>query len=216
MKLSGAVLLAAALAAAGASHAAGVGLRVGTTGVGADVGFGLTDRLTLRLGYAGLSASRDFDEDDIRYDARIKLSNLSALVDWRFWRQMRLTGGLVRAKNTAELVGRPTGDSFTINDVEYDADEIGRLRGEARVGRDATPYLGIGYGDISRAGFSFFMDLGVMFHGSPEVDLSARCGATARCAELRRDVAREERELRDELGKFKYYPVFNLGVAFGW
>lgn len=216
MKLTGAVLFAAALAAAGAGHAAGLGLRAGTTGLGADLGFGLTDSVSLRLGYAGLAVSRDFDEDDVRYDAKIRLSNLSALVDWRFWRQMRLTAGLVRAKNTADLVGRPTADTFTINDVEYDADEIRRLRGEARVGRDATPYLGIGYGDISRPGFSLFMDLGIMFHGSPSVDLSVSCGATARCAELRRDVAREERDLRDEVAKFKYYPVFNLGLAFGW
>ena len=90
------------------------------------------------------------------------------------------------------------------------------MRGEARFGKTATPYLGIGYGDISRKGLSFFMDLGVMFQGTPDLDLRVSCGSTARCDELRRDVREEERELREDLDKFKHYPVLNLGLAFGW
>lgn len=219
MKHGKLMLVAAALAVAGWAQAAGLGLRVGTTGIGADVGFGLTESITLRVGYAGFSLSEQVDEEDITYDAKLKLSNLSGLIDWRFWRQVRLTAGIVRAKNTGELVGRPTGGTFTINDVTYNADEIGSLNGNVRFGKNATPYLGIGYGDIARAGLSFYMDLGVMFQGSPKVDLNVVCGSAitpARCATLQADAEAEERDLREELRKFKYYPVFNLGLAYGW
>lgn len=215
MKLLKVVALVAAIAA-GPAHATGLGLRFGTTGLGADLGFGFTESLTLRVGYAGFSWSGDYEEDDITYDAELKLSNLSALVDWKFWRQLRLSAGLVRAKNTGELVGRPTGGTFTINDVDYNAAEIGTLRGDVRMGKDFTPYLGIGYGDISRKGLSFYMDLGLMFHGKPDVDLRAECGTTARCAQLQADVENEERKLRDDIEKLKVYPVFNLGLAYGW
>ena len=210
------IVYALLLAAAGSAQATGLGLRFGTTGLGADLGLPLTESLTLRIGYAGFSWSGDYEEDDITYDADLKLSNLSALVDWKFWGQLRLTGGLVRAKNTGELVGRPTGGTFTINDVDSDAAEIGTLRGDVRMGKDFTPYLGIGYGDISRKGLSFYMDLGLMFHGRPEVDLRAECGTTARCAQLQADVENEERNLRDDIDKLKVFPVLNLGLAYGW
>jgi hypothetical protein len=210
------LLLMGLLAAASAAQATGLGLRVGTTGLGADLGFGLTESLTFRVGYAGFSWSGDYDEDDITYDLDLKLSNLSALVDWKFWGQMRLTAGLVHAKNKGTLVGRPTGGTFTINDVDYTAAEIGTLNGDVRFGKSLTPYLGIGYGDISRRGLSFYMDLGLMFHGSPEANLRADCGTTPRCAQLQADVAEEERKLREDLDKLKVYPVFNLGLAYGW
>lgn len=216
MKIARAFILAAAFFAAGSAQATGLGLRFGTTGLGADIGFGLTESLTLRVGYAGFSWSGEYDEDDITYDAKLKLSNLSALVDWKVWGQLRLTAGIVHANNRGDLVGRPTGGTFTINDVDYNAAEIGTLEGRARMGKSATPYLGIGYGDIARKGLSFYMDLGVMFQGTPSVDLAANCGTTARCAQLQADVEAEERRLRDDLDKLKHYPVFNLGLAYGW
>ena len=209
-------LLSAALATAGSAHATGLGLRIGSTGLGADLGFALSDSLTLRVGYAGYNWSGDYDDDDITYNAKLKLSNLSALADWKFWRQMRLTAGLVHAKNKGELAGRSTGGTFTINDVDYAAAEVATLNGNVRLGKNLTPYLGIGYGDIARKGLSFYMDLGVMFQGSPSVDLTVNCGTTARCAQLQNDVENEVRQLREDLDKFKYYPVFSLGLAYGW
>jgi hypothetical protein len=220
MKKHKAALVAAALVVTGAAQAAdtGVGARFGTTGFGLDFGYGLTDSLTGRIGYSGFSYSRDFSETDITYDGSVKLSNFSALLDWRFAGQWRVTGGLVSAKNTADVVGQPTGGTFTINDVTYNASQIGTLSGNVRLGKSVTPYLGIGYGDITRKGFGFFMDLGIMFQGSPTVDLNASCGAisAADCNRLQSDIAAEEAQLREDLKDFKYFPVLNFGISYGW
>jgi hypothetical protein len=216
MHFSKGMFIALSIAAAGCANAAGIGMRLGTTGIGGDIGFRLTDSLTARVGFAGLSVKRDFDEEDIRYEGELKWRNISALLDWRFLGQLRLTGGIVNAKNTVDLVGTPTGGSFTINGQTYPASEIGNLTGDARLGKSASPYLGIGYGDISRPGLSFYMDLGVMFQGSPKVNLNVTCGATVQCAQIQSDVAAEERELNEDIKKFKYYPVFNLGLAYGF
>lgn len=218
MKILKTVLLAAGIAAAGAAHAVdmGIGLKVGTHGLGADLGFGLSERFTLRLGYSGLSWSGDFEEEDITYDTKLRLAAFSGLVDWKFWRQVRLTAGLVHVKDKGALTGTPTGGTFTINDVDYAASEVGTISGTVRMGKSATPYLGIGYGDIARKGLSFYADLGILFQGKPDVELSANCGATARCAQLQADVEAEERKLQEDLDKFKYYPILNLGIAYGW
>jgi hypothetical protein len=219
MHYSKGMFVALSIAAASSANAAGIGVRLGTTGIGGDVGFRLTDSLTARVGFAGLSVKRDFDEEDVRYEGEVKWRNISALIDWRFLGQLRLTGGIVNAKNTVDLVGTPTGGTFTINDRVYQANEIGSLNGNVRLGKSATPYLGIGYGDISRPGLSFYMDLGVMFQGSPNLNLNATCGAAlspTECNTLQADVAAEEREVNEDVKKFKYYPVFNLGLAYGF
>lgn len=217
MHYSKGMFVALSIAAAGCANAAGIGVRLGTTGIGGDVGFRLTDSLTARVGFAGLSVKRDFDEEDVRYEGEVKWRNISALLDWRFLGQLRLTGGIVNAKNTVDLVGTPTGGTFTINDVTYPSNQVGNLRGDVRLGKSASPYIGIGYGDISRPGLSFYMDLGVMFQGSPELNLNVTCTAsTVNCAQLQNDVAAEERELNEDIKKFKYYPVLNLGLAYGF
>src|SRR4029434_6824291 len=55
VKLIRIVFLAAALCAANAASAAGVGVRIGTTGIGGDVAFGLVPTLSARVGYSYLS-----------------------------------------------------------------------------------------------------------------------------------------------------------------
>jgi hypothetical protein len=76
------VVAAAVLAAAGGAQAAGMGVRAGTTGIGGDVGFSLMPTLSARLGYSGLSYSRDIDVTDVEYDGRLRLSNLNLLLDF--------------------------------------------------------------------------------------------------------------------------------------
>lgn len=205
------------LAASASAHAVGFGLRVGTTGLGMDFGFGLTDSIALRVGYAGADVNRGFDEGDIHYDAKLKWSNASALLDWHFLGNFRLTGGVVNANNRVDATGTPTGGTFTINGTPYPAADVGTLNGTTRLGKSATPYLGIGYGNLGTRGFSFYADLGVMFQGAPTVSLTGTCGPAlppAQCAQLQADIAAEEQKLNDDLKDFKYYPVFNLGLAY--
>jgi hypothetical protein len=205
------------LAASASAHAVGLGLRVGTTGLGMDLGFGLTDSLALRIGYAGADFNRSFDEQDIRYDAKLKWSNASLLVDWHILGTFRLTGGIVNANNRVDATGTPTGGTFTINDTPYPASDIGTLNGTTRLGKSATPYLGIGFGNLGTPGFSFYGDLGVMFMGTPTVSLTGTCGPSLpapQCAQLQADIAAEEQRINDDIKDYKYFPVLNLGLAY--
>src|SRR5687768_8541096 len=129
----------AALLGAGSVQAAGLGLRLGTTGIGGDIGFQLTSSLTARVGYAGYSTDLDIDEQDIRYQGKLKWSNASALVDWYFLGKLRLTGGIYSANNKVDVTGTPSGGTFTINDQVYNASDVGTLRGSTRLGKSASP-----------------------------------------------------------------------------
>jgi hypothetical protein len=155
----------------------------------------------------------------VRYEGKLKWSNLSGVLDWYFLGKLRLTGGIYSANNKVDVTGTPNGGTYTINGQVYNASDVGTLKGSTRLGKSASPYIGIGYGDITRPGINLFADLGVMYQGSPKVSLTATCGASLpapQCTQLQTDTAAEERKINDDIKSFKYYPVFQAGIAYGF
>ena len=201
-----ALVLAATLFATGAAQAAGVGIRAGTTGIGADVAWGLAPTLSARVGYSALKWGYDVDTSNARYDGDLKLSNLNALLDFHpLGPSFRLTGGVIFNDNKYEATGRPSSGP-------------GSFDATVKSGRRAAPYLGIGWGNVAGAGINFYADLGVMLMGSPKATLTANCGGLsgAQCSALQSQAAAEESRLQDELKAFKAYPVLNIGLTIGF
>ena len=213
-------ILAGVLAAAGPAQAAGVGIRAGTTGIGADVGWNLAPAVDARVGYSALSWGHDVSTDGVRYDGKLKLSNLSGLLDFRpLGPIFRLTGGLVFNNNRYDLNGQPQNGTFTISGRTYSTSDIGSLGGSVKSGRSVAPYLGVGWGNVSGAGVNFYADLGIIFQGSPRASLNATCGpslSASACAQLQSDIAAENARLEDKLRPFRYYPVLNVGLTIGF
>ena len=220
MKLSKIIAFSMAIAATGSADAAGVGVRAGTTGVGGDIGWSFAPTLSARVGYSWLNNySVDVNTTDVNYNGKLNLSNLSGLLDWSPLGPFRLTAGIVGANNKLDVTGVPTNGTFTINGITYPASAVGSLSGTVKPANRTAPYLGFGYGDVAGAGVNFYFDIGVMFHGSPKSTLTATCGATlnaSQCAQLQNDVAAEQKTLDDKIGKYKYYPVANIGITIGF
>ena len=198
-----AIFLAAALAAAGSAQAAGVGVRAGTTGIGADVAWSVAPTLSARIGYSALNWNKDVSTDRVSYDGKLKLSNLNTFLDFSPLGPFRLTGGLIFNNNRYDVRGDFLG---------------GSVSGDVKAGRSAAPYLGIGYGNVSGLGVNFYADLGIMFQGSPRARLTANCGglSVSGCTALQNEVAAEQQRLEDKLKDFKYYPVANIGITIGF
>jgi hypothetical protein len=201
------LVFAAALAACGAAQAAGVGIRAGTTGVGADVAFNVAPTFDARVGYSALKWGYDTDTSGAHYEGDLKLSNLNALIDWRplIGSFFRVSGGVIFNQNKYEATGRPSSGP-------------GAFNATVDPGRKAAPYLGIGYGAVAGAGVNFYADLGIMFMGEPKASLNADCSGLsgAQCSALQSQVASEQQRLQDELKRFKYYPVLNIGITIGF
>ena len=73
--------------------------------------------------------------------------------------------------------------------------------------------------NVAGTGVNFYWDLGIMFQGSPKASLSAACGPSlnaSQCAQLQNDVATAQRGLEDDVKRFKYYPVANIGITIGF
>jgi hypothetical protein len=208
MRYGRSVLVVALAAAAGSTQAAGIGVRAGTTGLGADLGWGIAPTLGGRIGLSGMSFSTHVDTDDVRYDAKPKLANLSALLDWSPLGPFRISAGLIANNNKVDLTGQPSsGGTFPAGTS---------LTGTVKPEHSVAPYLGVGYGNVWTKGVNFYFDLGIMFQGSPKVDLSCNPSGSAQCAAAQSNIEAEERRVQDELNKFKYYPVLNLGITIGF
>jgi hypothetical protein len=184
------------------SHAAGLGVRAGTTGLGADFGWGIVPTLGGRVGFSAGKFSTDVDTSEVNYDAKAKLSSLNAFLDWSPLGPFRITAGVIANNNKVDLTGTPRDATFAGTTVS----------GTVEPEHSVSPYLGVGYGNVWTKGVNFYFDLGVIFQGSPKVSLNCAPAGSPQCNQ----VAAEERRVQDELNRFKYYPVLNIGITIGF
>src|SRR3954470_16581691 len=160
-----ALIFAAALATCGAAQAAGVGVRIGTTGLGIDVAKNIAPLTDIRVGYSGGSFSNSTTTSAADYKGDIKLQNINALLDFHpLGPLFRLSGGVIFNKNKYQATGTPTC-----------AGCAGSFDAKVEAGKTAAPYLGIGYGNVAGMGINFYADLGVMLMGTPKATITANC-----------------------------------------
>lgn len=198
----------------------GLAGEVGTTGVGFHASIPLNPSFNARFGLGYLGYSTSGNTRDMDYNLQLKANTYDALLDWYPSKNsaFRLSTGLAYNGNKIDVNAKPNATgSYTIGGNVYDVDDVGSVTGKVSFNKVA-PYFGIGWGRPSKEekGWSFSTDVGVLLQGSPKTMLtSTGCGAAASvCRRLANDLARENEALRDEVGRFKLYPVLRVGVSY--
>jgi len=192
----------------------GVGVTAGTDGVGAHVKTALSSKITVSGGYNYLEFGRDEAYDGIDYQGDLKLSNFSGFVNLHpFGNGFNISGGAYVGSKYLDLVATPT-QSVNVGDVLFTPAQIGTLVGRANL-KDFAPYAGIGYDSFANAqgNWSFNAKLGVMFTGSPEVDMNSVGGTLSNNPAFNTELAKEITALEQDIEDFKYYPTVSLGIT---
>lgn len=222
-----------AVAAEKAQPAGGLGLSLGTGGIGVDYVLGLTPYLDVRAGYDFGGLSLDREEDGIDYDADLKFSSGRLMLDVRpFAGGFRISAGYYTGTPELELEAQGR-DDYDIGGRTYTGDV--QLLGDLDLGSGA-PYLGIGWGGTSGArGFGLSLDLGVLFTDTPEVGLvvprGRACDATLQpgcdpdgttgfdvtgnspqAQIFQAELERERQNLEDDAADYDLWPILRLGV----
>ena len=215
-KKFGGLVVAIVMLWSSASYAQGIAVsgRISTLGLGIEVTKSLTETINARVGGNYFSFSSDGTADDIDYERDINLRSALVLADWfPFEGGFRMSGGLLFNGNGIDSTAKPTIE-FNIGDIVYPAVQVGTLTGEMSFSEFA-PYLGVGWGNAvgEDRKFGFVFDLGIVFQGSPDVDLSAS-GLIALNPTFQRDLAEEEKNLEEEYEDFKYYPIISFGITY--
>ena len=212
----------------------GLGLRLGTAGIGIDYTYGINRYFDVRAGYHFGSYSDSIEEDGIDYDGKIKISGASLMLDIKpFAGGFRISTGVFTASPEFELKASGR-DDYEVGAATYTGDL--RIDGSIDLGSTA-PYLGLGWGGTSNGnGFGVSFDVGVMFTASPDVtlDVNGRAcdstllacdpnGATGfdvndpndlRAQQFQADKDAEIANLEADAKDFELWPVLMFGLHY--
>ncbi|MBC7750322.1 MAG: hypothetical protein H7Z73_01190 [Candidatus Saccharibacteria bacterium] len=199
---------------------AGLSLKAGTGGLGFDLMYSFDPRFKVRSGFSGLNYSQTINKSDMTQDGTLRLNNVDLLADYHPWSGgFRITGGLnvldVNFKGHAE---KTAGGFTTINGTPYSSTEVGSADLDVKW-NGAKPYLGIGYDGFNsrqNAGLFFTTDFGVVFSGSPTVNLKTTCIASNPliCNNIDQDSKKQEDQLKKDLHSIQVLPIIQVGVGY--
>jgi hypothetical protein len=211
-------LLALLVAATGVAQADdsnfGIGVKVGTLGIGLEGRWDALPFLDLRLGANSYELDADDSYSGIDYVGTLDLETYYLTANFNFpLSPFRITAGVFSNGNELNMTSAVAGD-FTIGGDSYTGAEVGTLTTNTSF-ETAAPYLGIGldFELFDKAGLNF--DLGVLWQDEPLVTLAAS-GTLASDPFFQASLAAEQQELTDDLSDFKAYPVISLAFIYNF
>ncbi|MGL4882054.1 MAG: hypothetical protein ACRC8K_13460 [Waterburya sp.] len=204
---------------------------ISTLGLGGHVVRKITPQFNGRVGINAFSLGLDGIDTDIDYDADFNLFNVSTLVDFQPFKSsgFRVSGGLVFGNNNfegtadiSEQVVEELEDTIDTSNLE-DVDGLATADADVDITNSVSPYLGIGGGNpvANGKGLGFWWNLGVIFGGSPDIEVTPN--VSDQVPENEREeveaaanqvVNDEEEEIEDVLDIVNIYPVLSLGLSY--
>ena len=220
----------------------GVGVSVGTTGIGFDLAAPVTDYLQLRAGYSFMpkiaySTEVDIDagatsmiNDEVEVEGKLNISNFKFLVDVYPFKASKsgfhVTVGafigsdkLISVYNTKPFLTDPSDwgkVGIKLGDYRITSDEKGNVQADLKVNA-FKPYLGIGFGRaIPKSRVSVAFDMGVQFWGTPGVYTRTvdDFGDVSYGKLTKNDIGNDDADqFFDILEKISVYPVIKLRIS---
>ena len=198
-----------------------VGLQIGTLGVGANFAMPINKNFQARLNINGLKVSKTKTKDGIKYDADLKLFTAGLLLDYYPMDSstFHLSLGAYYNKNKVTAKAVPNGNTYTINGKTYEINIVKQIDASLTFKKFA-PYLGLGWGGkLNNSGWSWNLDLGVMYHGTPKFKLTPTKGPQANTFPTQwnnavNDIAAQEAKTQSDVKDYKFYPVISVGFAY--
>lgn len=214
---SATLLAALAVLAAGApgpvSGQVGLVPRIGSTGVGADLGIALGSWLVVRGGGSVFPYQPRFTFADIRWEAEIPISAGVAADLHLGGSPFRISGGVFHMMEPVTFRGLLQG-TVDVGGEEWSRSEVGDLQGSVEYDV-LSPFASIGFGKAAGEGTGLFLEAGAALLGRPDVELDAT-GPVREDPGFQAAREREEAELEDDLADARFYPILTLGIRIGF
>jgi hypothetical protein len=209
---------------------------ISTLGLGGHVVREITPKFNARVGVNTFGQDININETEYEYKGNLNLFNVSTLLDVQPFKKsgFKLSAGLIFGNNNiqgtadvSERVANELGEvkiqGQTIDIRDLNIQDLASIDTDIEINEGLSPYLGIGGGNAVKAGkgLGFWWDLGVVFSGSPEAEVTSNF-STEIPAELRDEVVAaadealkdEEKDLNEALDIMGIYPVLSLGLSY--
>jgi hypothetical protein len=219
----------------GGSPRIGLGLKLGTLGIGGEVGVRLLHSANVRFGFSGLTFGYNFTHDGIGYGAKLRMEGAQATFDYFLFRGFHVSPGALlyngtKISGSASVV---SGTTFTLNGITYESSAATPVTGSVDVTfRKVAPVLLFGFGNLVPRGgrhWSISSDFGVAFSGSPNAALNLTglvcapgstsgptCLDVASNSTVQANVIVEQSNVNSHLSFFKIYPVISVGFGYSF
>lgn len=192
--------------------------QVSTVGISAQVGYRTDHDFSVRAAWNEFGFDKRIRINQVKYDADIKLRSLGFMVDYYPMNNgFHVTAGLYKNDNGARASG-PIDATFTVpagtRGIRVDGKTLGDFHTRVKYAPIA-PYLGLGYHNVTKQGFSFTFDLGVLYQGSARVSVDPPASlANINHPSVKAAIDRQKRAVQDKADEARWYPVISLGVAY--
>ncbi len=195
------------------TNALSLQLEAGTQGVGGDLRFGLSQRLSARLGanFAPINTSNNlsFSGFTTDYTADVKFSNVHLLLDLVPFKRIRgfrlVTGAAYLYQASGAVTLSPTGN-YTFGNYKVTGADIGTLNMQVDW-KGVAPYFGLGlFRGFPSHFFNFNLDLGTYYLTSPKTHIVG--------TNLLADNNSLEPQFNENLKDYRWMPVLQLNFNF--
>ncbi len=197
------------------SQGPSVVLKTSALGAGVELENSFTDSIGARIGANYFSYDYDGEEDDIDYEFDVTLMSALAAIDWHpFKGKFRISAGAIYNGNEVEGTAKSSA-TYVVGDATYNASQVGTFKAEIEY-NDFAPFLGFGWDTTygkKKSGFGFLFEVGAIYQGSPDIDLSAN-GSLSNNATFQSNLQKEEDNLQDDLDDYKVYPFVTIGIIY--
>jgi hypothetical protein len=193
----------------------GVGMVIGTTGVGGELSVRPFSNVVLRAG-GWFALDHDFSADSNTYKLKADMISVGATLDWHpFANGFRLSAG--GRYHNLDMTGSASASGATIdlNGTTYLLAATGPITASVKSSNTVAPYLGLGYDSthFSESRWAIALDLGVIYSGMPTTSLTAQNAALI--PGLQADLDAEKKKFDDSVGKYgQFWPVASLALKY--
>lgn len=207
----------------------GLTAKLGTGGIGFDVGTPVAPRLGLRAGAQFYNQGFGFTTDGLNSQASLHLQNVGLMLDvFPFRNGFHLSPGIALS-NENSLAGVVTvagGQRFTLGSTNFVSSVTDPVRGTAtiQIGNKVAPRFTLGWDHVLRnkAGhFSFPVEFGFQYSAAPVVTLNLSGTACYQqgCAKMSSygvsSAAQQEvLQLQHDLRPLRFYPITSTGIRY--
>lgn len=193
----------------------GASFHGGTLGIGARVAAPLGSRINLRGGIDFQPVGIEVTVEDVKFNVELPSPTVTAVFDlYPSESGFRLSAGALYFGRSPGLEGTPAED-VEFGDSVYTPAQVGTVSSSLGTSRFA-PYLGLGWGNAVEPGFGFVLDLGIAYHGKPQLSFETT-GPMSSDPRFRMDLDAEAESANEDMpGAASVYPILNLGFSYGF
>jgi len=202
-----------------------IGFKAGTLGLGIDISKPINDWISIRFNankFTYKTTDNSLYNSMLHADKEYQLDTKGLLFDFHLL-QLRLTAGAYINNNAIVYTSKPkSNNALILNGIRYGADKIEKIESTVTF-NNISPYVGVGWGNNGRregwGGWNLTLDIGLMYHGDPQVDIKAKINdSIPRLAQnvINAGLKLESKKQEKDFSKYPFYPVIMVGLNYSF